>query len=78
MNLRDIANKIGSYISSKTQDDEGWIRQGKFTPVQQVQSQINYQKQTSPINCAIFAGLETVSKQITHSLAHIGALGATG
>ena len=35
MNLRDIAKKVGSYISSKTQDDEGLFRQGKFTPVQQ-------------------------------------------
>lgn len=37
MNLRDIAKKVGSYISSKTQDDEGFFRQGKFTPVQQTQ-----------------------------------------
>ena len=37
MNLRDIAKKFGSYISSKTQDDEGFFRQGKFTPVKQTQ-----------------------------------------
>lgn len=36
MNLRDIAKKVGSYISSKTQDDEGFFRQGKFTPVKQI------------------------------------------
>ncbi len=37
MNIRDIAQKVKGYIQSKTQDDEGWVRQGKFTPVQQVQ-----------------------------------------
>ena len=34
MNLKQIAQKLGGYIQSKTQDDEGWVRQGKFTPVQ--------------------------------------------
>ena len=37
MNLKQIAQKLGGYIQSKTQDDEGWVRQGKFTPVQQIQ-----------------------------------------
>lgn len=37
MNLKQIAQKLGGYIQSKTQDDEGWFRQGKFTPVQQAQ-----------------------------------------
>lgn len=32
MNLRDIAKKIGGYITNKTRDNEGWIRQGKLTP----------------------------------------------
>jgi hypothetical protein len=36
MNLKDIAQKLGGYIKSKTQDDEGFIRQGKFTPLQQI------------------------------------------
>jgi len=38
VNLRDIASKVKGYIQSKTQDDEGWIRQGNFAPKQQVQS----------------------------------------
>jgi hypothetical protein len=37
MNLRDIAQKVKGYIQSKTQDDEGWIRQGNFAPKQQFQ-----------------------------------------
>jgi hypothetical protein len=37
MNLKQIAQKLGGYIQSKTQDDEGFIRQGNFTtqPIQQ-------------------------------------------
>ena len=40
MNLRDIVSKFKGYVQSKTQDDKGFIRQGKFTtqPVQQIKS----------------------------------------
>jgi len=31
MNLRDLAQKFKGYIQSKTQDDKGFIQQGKFT-----------------------------------------------
>ena len=50
MNLRDIAKKFGSYISSKTQDDEGFFRQGKFTPVKQTQQIAQNVGQTKPSN----------------------------
>lgn len=66
-NLRDMAA-----------DSEGWFQQGKFTPGRQISSQINYQKQNSPINRALYTGLETASRPVVNSLANIGALGATG
>lgn len=65
-NLRDMAA-----------DSEGWFQQGKFTPARQISSQINYQKQNSPINRALYTGIETAGRPIANSLANIGALGTT-
>ena len=39
-----LLDKAKQYFTSKSQDNEGWFRQGKFTPLQQIGSQINYQK----------------------------------
>ena len=72
-----LLDKAKQYFTSKSQDNEGWFRQGKFTPLQQIGSQINYQKQVSPINRALYTGIETAAKPIVNSLANIGALGAT-
>jgi hypothetical protein len=96
----DLLTRVKTLLGSKTQDNEGWVRQGKFTPVKnlrdmaadsegwfqqgkftpgrQISSQINYQKQNSPINRALYTGLETASRPVVNSLANIGALGATG
>ena len=73
-----LVDKAKQYFTSKSQDNEGWFRQGKFTPLQQIGSQINYQKQVSPINRALYTGLETASRPVVNSLANIGALGTTG
>ncbi len=66
--------KAKQYFTSKSQDNEGWIRKGKFTPLQQISSQINYQKQNSPINRALYTGLETAGRPVYNSLLNIGAL----
>jgi len=72
-----LLDKVKQSFTSKSQDNEGWLRQGKFTPVKQIGSQINYQKQVSPLNRALYTGIETAAKPVVNSLANIGALGAT-
>ena len=47
MNLKQIAQKLGGYIQSKTQDDEGFIRQGKFTAQPIKQAVQNWQNKPS-------------------------------
>jgi len=71
--IPSILNKIRSAMS----DDQGWFRQGKFTPFQEAGSRINYQKQTNPINNFLYTALETGGRPIANSLANIGALGTT-
>ena len=72
-----LVDKAKQYFTSKSQDNEGWFRQGKFTPLQQIGSQINYQKQVSPLNRALYTGLETAAKPVYKSLLNIGALEGT-
>ena len=72
-----LLDKAKQYFTSKSQDNEGWFRQGKFTPLQQIGSQINYQKQVSPLNRALYTGLETAAKPVYKSLLNIGALEGT-
>lgn len=73
-----LLDKVKLALSNSINDDKGWFQQGKFTPGRQISSQINYQKQNSPINRALYTGLETASRPVVNSLANIGALGATG
>lgn len=47
MNLKQIAQKLGGYIKSKTQDDEGFIRQGNFTTQPIKQAVQNWQEKPS-------------------------------
>jgi Zn-finger nucleic acid-binding protein len=72
-----LLDKVKLALSNSINDDKGWFRQGQFTPVKQIGSQIDYQKQNSPINRALYTGLETVAKPVYNSLLNIGALEGT-
>lgn len=76
--IQSAISKIRNKASEMFNDNQGMFRQGKFTPIQAIGDQINYQKQSSPINNFAYTALETAGRPIVNSLANIGALGSTG
>lgn len=76
--IQQAISSIRNKASEMFNDNKGMFRQGNFTPLQAIGDQINYQKQSSPVNNTIYTGIETAGRPIVNSLANIGALGATG